>query len=282
METVDCIICGSEDAGALFAKASERGELFTLMKCSGCGLEYISPRPSLEEMKEYYGTGYFCKRTERGYDNYFSGKVRGEIERVFRMNLADLGFFPFEHGLQPDKRCLDIGCAAGYFVGYMKDRGWDSMGIDVSGECVDFAVSNGLHVINGNYLDVKFEKKFSLITLWASLEHLHRPDMFLEKIRDDLDDGGRLYLSTCRTGGMNFKSLFGKGWRFYNFPEHLYFFSMKTMGRLLSMKGFTMTGYRTYGSGIGSGRSLLKKGADFMAKEFYMGDMMIIGACKAG
>lgn len=282
-EKLSCIVCGSRDRKIMFTKQSGSGASFTLVKCKTCGLQYIFPRPSESQMEQYYGSSYFTTRTDRGYNNYFSSSLRKEIERVIALNLEDLKFFEFESRLASPKRSLDIGCAAGYFVNYLKSREWEASGIDVSGECVKFAKDSlNLDVTHGNYLDKSFKNKFNLVTLWATIEHLHHPESFLEKIREDMADDGLLYLSTCRTGILNFMFLFGKRWRYYNFPEHLYFFSFPALKKLLYQKGFEVIDYKTYGSGVGKAGSILKKTADFSAKNFYLGDMMLISARKTG
>ena len=250
-------------------------------KCSRCGLQFVSPRPDINEIGAYYGDSYFATRTDRGYDNYFSEETRREIERVARMNLADMDFFGFEGSLAGEKRVLDIGCAAGYFLSFMRDRGWDATGVDISPSCVEFAHGAGLSVYEDDYLEISFARPFDLITLWASIEHLHRPDLFLEKARDELKDGGRLFISTCRAGGANFMRLFGRVWRFYNFPEHLWFFSRPAMKKILEKNGFRIVRYATYGSGFGKPGSLPRKAADAMAKRLRMGDMMLVAAEKA-
>jgi 2-polyprenyl-3-methyl-5-hydroxy-6-metoxy-1,4-benzoquinol methylase len=178
-------------------------------------------------------------------------------------------------------RALDIGCAAGYFVSFLKNRGWNARGIDISPECVDAARSQGLDVVCGDYLAQNYDRAFDLITLWASIEHLHDPHLFLDRVRSQLADGGLLYISTCRTGGLNFMRLFGRNWRFYNFPEHLYFFSRSTMQKILVRTGFSMIQYRTYGSGLGEKGSLTRACADRAAKSLGLGDMMLVAARKA-
>ncbi|MBN2038417.1 MAG: class I SAM-dependent methyltransferase [Spirochaetes bacterium] len=275
-----CIICGSERQRFIFGKESGSGDVFNLVMCSGCGLMFLEEVPDEKEIEKYYTGIYFSKRTDRGYNNYFSGDVRDEIERVFKLNLEDLGFFDFEKSLNEKKRSLDIGCAAGYFVNYLKERGWESKGIDISRDCVQFAVDNRLNVEFGNYLEFNFSQKFDLITLWATIEHLHHPELVLEKAYADLKKGGMLYISTCRVGGINFMNLFGSSWRFFNFPEHIYFFSYRTLKTLLNKSGFTISGYKTYGSNVGVSGSFLRKFADYSAKKFYMGDMMIVAAEK--
>lgn len=280
-EGTACIACGSGAQAPLFSKKSEDGREYRIVRCSSCGLRFVSPRPREEETARYYGRRYFTTRTSRGYDDYFSPRLRGEIERVFALNLADLDFHRFESAVVPPRRSLDIGCAAGYFVNYMRSRGWQARGIDVSADCVRFASRRlKLPVARGNYLERPYAARFHLITLWATIEHMHRPDLVLEKAHEDLEENGMLFISTCRAGGLNFMRLFGEDWRFYNVPEHLYFFSRADMTRLLRRKGFEPRIYRTYGSGVSNPGSLLRKIADFSAKRFYLGDMMIMSARK--
>jgi 2-polyprenyl-3-methyl-5-hydroxy-6-metoxy-1,4-benzoquinol methylase len=281
MKTISsCIICGSKDNAVIFKKASGKGDEFTLVKCNNCGLKFLSQVPDEKEIAKYYQKTYFTKRTERGYDNYFSGKLKQEIERVFKLNLADLDFFNFESRLNNDRRSLDIGCAAGYFVNYLKERRWHSSGIDISESCVKFAKRSGLDVSQGDYLKINFSKKFDLITLWATIEHLHRPDLVLKNAYKDLNSNGMLYISTCRADGINFMKLYGKKWRFYNFPEHIYFFSHTTLKKLLKKSGFKIVNYKTYGSNFGKNGTFIRRVADFLAKKLFIGDMMIIAAKK--
>jgi 2-polyprenyl-3-methyl-5-hydroxy-6-metoxy-1,4-benzoquinol methylase len=276
-----CIICGSESFKRLFSKRSGFGEVFHLVRCRGCGLQSVYPMPSEDEIQKYYRADYFTRRTDRGYDNYFSEKMKREIERIIQLNLKDLNFYEHEKSIAGERRVLDIGCAAGYFVSFMRDRNWHAEGIDISRECVDYAREvMKQRVIQGNYLNVHFKERFHLITLWATIEHLHHPDRVLRKISNDLEDSGMLFLSTCRVGGINFMKFFGKKWRFYNFPEHLFFFSYETIKKLLEQNGLRLLDYITYGSGIGRSGNRLRRAADHLAKRLSIGDMMLISARK--
>ncbi len=280
-EKPHCILCGESRTVFRFSKPSGEGELFNLVSCARCGLRFVSPRPDESAIGRYYKDTYFTRRTDRGYDNYFSPEIRAEIERVMLLNLADLGFFEYERSLPAGRSSLDIGCAAGYFVNLMKSRGWDSYGIDIAESCTSFARDSlGLPVRSGNYLEERFGRQFDLITLWATVEHLHHPERVLEKAFSDLNKGGYLYLSTCRAGGINFMRLFGPSWRFYNFPEHLYYFSRRNITSLLSGIGFIPCRYRTYGSGFGRAGGRVRRIADYLAKHLYAGDMMILAARK--
>jgi SAM-dependent methyltransferase len=277
----ECIVCGSCTGEARFIKKGTDDAPFELVACAYCGLEFLHPRPNEEEIAHYYAGNYFLTRTDRGYDNYFSEDTRREIERVITLNLSALSFNSFEKTRTGRPRSLDIGCAAGYFVAHMRDRGWDAQGIDISEPCTSFAKRKlGLNVLNGNYLETVYLEKFDLITMWATIEHLHHPELVLDKARRDLRDDGMLVVSTCRQGGISFMRLFGNKWRFYNFPEHLFFFSLPNLKSMLRKRNFSIHRSFTYGSGFGTTKSVVRKIADFMARRLRMGDMMVVAAIK--
>jgi 2-polyprenyl-3-methyl-5-hydroxy-6-metoxy-1,4-benzoquinol methylase len=135
----------------------------------------VWPRPDSGTASELYEQAYFSQRTDRGYNDYFSENLRREITRVLTLNLHDTGFFQWEKKLGHDRSVLDIGCAAGYSVAFMAERGWRSSGIDVSKVCVAHARGTlNLDVTCGNYLMQHYEP-LDLITLWATIEHLDNP-----------------------------------------------------------------------------------------------------------
>ncbi|EMJ86071.1 methionine biosynthesis protein MetW-like protein [Leptospira kirschneri str. JB] len=236
-------------------------------------------------MASYYSEEYFLKRSDRGYDNYFSEGIRDEISRVFGLNLKDLDFQTWEKSLPSAKRCLDVGCAAGYFVDYMQSRGWDSYGIDIAQAPVKFAQDKlKLKVEQVDFLEWKSTDPFDLITLWASIEHLHKPKETLEKIYTHLKPGGRVILSTCRWGIL--AKLQGPSWRYLNVPEHLYYYSLPGIVKLCRSLGFEKKKHVTYGSGLTAKKnpSLLYKTLKYLAdptvKFLDQGDMMALCFAK--
>ena len=277
LEFTACVVCGSSLNTLKLTKKSRLGELFNLTSCNECGHKFVSPRPSEKSIAAYYQSDYFKVRDDRGYDNYFSEETKSEICRIFNLNLKDLNFKKFS---AKSHNSLDIGCAAGYFVEYMKNLGWNAHGIDLSSNCIDAGKLRNLNLLCADYLLTEYNVKFNLITMWVTIEHLHHPENFLKKIYLDLDDNGALYISTCCADGLGFMKLFGNKWRFYNFPEHLNFFSLKNIKKVLKQNGFKIKKTVIYGSGVGSGKSIIKKIADFIARHFRLGDMMLIHAVK--
>jgi 2-polyprenyl-3-methyl-5-hydroxy-6-metoxy-1,4-benzoquinol methylase len=284
MITIQCNQCKHDSFTHLFNKESSLNEVFSVVRCHRCGLVMVNPQPTFGEIAKYYSNEYFTKRTDRGYDNYYSEKIQKEISRVFQMNLSDLHFFEWEAGLPSSKSTMDIGCAAGYFVNFMKNRGWAATGIEIAQGPVEFARNVlSLDVIQSDFLqwDTESKTKFDLITLWASLEHLHQPKETLQKIYKHLKPGGgRLILSTCRYGILAI--LQGKSWRFMNVPEHLFYYSLSGIIQQCKEIGFQKISHITYGSGMTTKKDaglfyeVMKNYADTWVKFTDQGDMMAL------
>lgn len=255
-----------------------------------------------------YEASYFEKRTDRGYDNYFSGELKQQIRRVYEQNLDDLGFFDYEEACLGDAwflqhceeqagaetehrdyrpRALDAGCAAGYFVEFLQDRGWNSQGVELSRAAAKFGIDElGLNILIADFLTSKRlpKESYDLLTFWASIEHMHSPRGVFERCRELLKPGGRLILSTCRYGLL--ARWRGEDWRFMNVPEHLFFFSLNGIRKMAEDCGFRTVASVTYGSGFTTKKdaSLFYKAAkavaDPLVKRTDQGDMMALHFVK--
>ena len=287
-----CKICSAAGPNKLlFKKKSKFNEFFDIYRCGTCGSCFVHPQPDDENLSKYYEEDYFSKRTERGYDNYCSDAIRKEIERVFRLNLNDIRFDAWEKSYvrvaensHEPLRSLDVGCAAGYFVYYMRERGYDARGIEIGDDVAAFGREKlGLNIKTGNFLSMDVNEKFDVITSWASLEHMKDPGLFFTKASEILKPGGLLIISTCRYGF--FARLYGKKWRYFNVPEHLFFFSIRGLTQLVRNAEFMTWKRISYGSGLTAGLrkgkfyKLCKRVADKFVKKVNQGDMVVI-ACR--
>jgi 2-polyprenyl-3-methyl-5-hydroxy-6-metoxy-1,4-benzoquinol methylase len=284
-----CGICSSTHLEKLFSKDSKDHILYTIYSCKNCKIIQVAPLPEQEVLDQYYSNEYFTKRTDRGYDNYYSDSMRQELFRVWTMNLNDLNIELKQNAKPSDdsksilSRSIDIGCAAGYFVDYMKSLHWDSMGIEIAPDPVAFGRDKlGLNLVQDNFLswDKNSQNKFQLITLWASIEHMRDPLSILKKIKTHLTEDGIVILSTCRWGFLS-KYLKQK-WRFLNVPEHLFYFGMDEIIGLMKDLGFEYKSHTTYGSGFTSKKNasfsfrFTKAFMDWLVKRLDQGDMMAI------
>jgi hypothetical protein len=129
LETVACNLCGSERQTVVYSMPDRkffRDEFFYVVECEECGLGFVNPRPTIGEMQKYYPREYFEEpgRNRESFAKY--------LRRRFRAEAAFLS--ELENG-SGTKRLLDVGCANGDFPRFMKARGWDVEGVEISESC---------------------------------------------------------------------------------------------------------------------------------------------------
>jgi SAM-dependent methyltransferase len=196
--------------------------------------------PSAEEIAAFYDEGYFSGAPERrGYLDYVGERetfLRSFAEKLDKIETMLAGRRGAKGGSGARKRLLDVGTAAGWCVEAARDRGWDAWGVEVSGYAVEAARERGLNVVQGDSLAMFAGQKFDVITLWDALEHLLDPSATLAEARSLLAEDGLLVFSTGDVGHF-WSRLQGRQHRIYNPPQHLYYFTRKTMTRVAEKAG---------------------------------------------
>ena len=244
METVRCNLCGGESLSrVMLAKDVNHGTpgRFTLTRCRACGLVYLNPRPSSSEIGRYYPATY-GEHAAGTLPNSFS---IAESEIVTR-------YVPGPGNI------LDIGCAAGYFLRTMRERGWEVSGVEPDADAAARAGSvQGAVVKQGSLEPGQFASGgFDAITLWSVLEHLHDPLGTLRIAAELLKPGGYVFVGVPNFASIE-RLLFRGTWFGLDVPRHLYHFTPTTLARLLSKAGLRLVVLQ-HASGHDSFRSSLR------------------------
>ncbi|HEC35768.1 MAG TPA: class I SAM-dependent methyltransferase [Anaerolineae bacterium] len=236
METAGCLF-GHRDAHPVFAVAdrlSRTCETFQIMRCRECGLLFLSPRPTLAEIIQYY--------PYEEYRREFAPAVEDESSWLRRWNrrysLSKL--CRFIERARTGGRLLDVGCGTGNFLAQMRKRGgWEVYGLDINWEAIEYAQRRfHLRVCSGVLEEAQYPSAFfDVVTLWNVLEHLHNPRQTLREVRRILHPDGILALSVPNGGSLDAR-LFGPYWIGLDPPRHLYTFTRKTLEQLLVQTGF--------------------------------------------
>jgi 2-polyprenyl-3-methyl-5-hydroxy-6-metoxy-1,4-benzoquinol methylase len=227
---VPCNLCGGTDF-VPFCPENERG----LVQCQNCGLVFVSPRPEAHELYALYGETYFQNSDSGtvGYTNYVKDEVN--IRKTFQRRLRRLEQFVTRKGA-----ALDVGCAAGFFLAEANARGWQVEGLDVSTFAVNYTRDRfGFPVQQGSFTDLDFQRgHYALITLWDVIEHVPDPAAYIKRAAELLQSGGVIALATPDVDSLP-AHITGKRWVGYKLSEeHLYYFSPKTLTRMLNEAGF--------------------------------------------
>ena len=65
-ERVSCNLCGADDAPTLYVLRDYRFSIddidWPVVRCRNCGLAYVNPRPTIDEISRYYPEQYFAHR----------------------------------------------------------------------------------------------------------------------------------------------------------------------------------------------------------------------------
>ena len=80
-------------------------------------------------------------------------------------------------------------------------------------------------------------KKYDIITLWHSLEHIHNLSKALGDIYGVLDKKGHVLLLIPNIDAAE-KKFFNESWVAYDAPRHLYHFNQKSLSQLLCRYNF--------------------------------------------
>src|SRR5262249_12258743 len=125
------------------------------------------------------------------------------------------------------------------FLGRMHRRGWKATGLDCSWAAVQRVRDElGLEVLCGSLPHPALEPaSFDLVTMWHSLEHVHRPMEVLREAHRLLVPGGQLLVAVPNIDSLPFR-WFGHVWYGLDLPRHLTHFAPWTLYLMLHRAGF--------------------------------------------
>ena len=270
-ERVACALCGAREPRRHLACRAPGGTAFEFVRCRRCGLVYQDPRPVFEDLRRRYGPEYFAYELANE-ENFFG---------LMRLGLADIAFDRVTGGVTPPRTFLDVGCATGMLLQWVRGRGWEVQGVDVCRESAEYGRrTRGVPIHAGTLEEAAFaDGSFAVVHFSHLIEHLGDPRAFLREVRRVLRDDGWAVITTPNIAGLQAR-LFGARWR-SAIVDHLVLFSRTTLARLLAEEGFAVEREVTWGGlAAGSAPSWLKRPADRLAKRWGFGDVMLFLARK--
>jgi 2-polyprenyl-3-methyl-5-hydroxy-6-metoxy-1,4-benzoquinol methylase len=136
-------------------------------------------------------------------------------------------------------RLLEVGCAYGFFLdeakpyfSYRAGTEFSEAGAERARRIADRVYVGGLEEIP----DGAHGGQFDTIVLIHTIEHVYDPVALLRGLMKHLAPGGWLVVATPDMGGF-WRPLLGRLWPFWKSPEHVAFYSAKTLAALLVAAG---------------------------------------------
>lgn len=221
METVACNLCGSRDSDVVYRMPDHLyflDEWFSTVRCRSCGLGFVNPRPTREEIAKYYPSEFY--EIFEDPSEHHERRYAVEAEYV-------------ERAVPIAGRLLDVGCANGAFPRFMRARGWEVEGVEVSQTSrpiEDFLVHRRI------FPELPLPPgRFDAVTAWAVLEHTHDPMTYFRKAYEVLKPGGAFIFLVTNFNSTTSRSLFCE-----DPPRHLYFFTESTVREYLEKAGLML------------------------------------------
>ena len=234
MVVVDaCPLCSEPHHVSVFAEDG-----YEVRRCRACGMVWVSPRLDERGLVEIYAQDSYWRSEAprlRGYARYREDEQL--YLATFRLRLSRA----LRHG--PVRgRALDVGCAAGYCMRVLADRGFEVHGVEPSPAIAGYGRERfGFDTIHVGTLDTAplARASFDLITMWDVVEHVPDPLSLLETARSLLRPGGTLVLETQNVTSP-FARVLGSRWHHFKHAEHIYHFNPRTIEDLLGRAGFAV------------------------------------------
>lgn len=234
LQHAKCCLCnGSQSKEILLSKDYNWGipGLFRYVKCNRCGLIYEDPRPTPDKIMGLYPP--FYGTAVRNPSENPQSKINVPVHHIHRKIIER--FIP-----KTSRSIFDIGCGSGFFLEYMRRRGWRVSGIDPSAEHVIYANRYlGLQDVHKGRWPIDHEptNDVNVVSLFHVIEHLPSPIAALIAIDQILRPGGIVVMETPNVKSWPAK-VFGPRWVTLDAPRHLNLFSKRTLRYCLNKAGF--------------------------------------------
>jgi SAM-dependent methyltransferase len=218
-ETIDCPVCDGTSFQPLFEKECE-----PFVRCRGCGLVLINPRPVFGVIAETYDAAYS--------DGYIrkAAKKRARCQRWVRR---------LQGRHQARGRWLDVGCSAGFVVEAAAQAGFEAHGVELEAAAVDFGRRElGLSNLACGTLETQVypAAHFDVISMYDVIEHVPDLNATVAELQRILCPRGVIEIRTPDVGHWTTPRALDT-WREIKPSEHLYYFDRATLPRLFARHG---------------------------------------------
>lgn len=238
-----CRICSSGHLGEKPFGYLFKGKWLGAVECKDCGVIFIHPQPTAEEIVQMYSKEYF-------EGDFRCGHAGSYFDEETLHNLADRALIERIKHHKPSGDFLEVGCAGGAFLNAAREAGFRVKGVEYSDDAAGFARTRfGLDVVTGDIQRAGCPMNaFDVAFMGDVLEHLSNPVDTMKEIHRVLKPGGLIVIE-CPTQtntifsrvGFFIYSLLGRRATVRLPPYHLFEYRPASMKCLLRQCGFEVT-----------------------------------------
>lgn len=242
-KNVRCNICNSDNYTELFAEG--KAQIHRIVKCNVCGLIYANPQTdNVSGVEEMYEKSKELNDEEALRD--FTPEKNQYLKKQY-LQIKDYAKIIDFVECEKKGTFLEIGSYAGVFLNEVKKRGWDVVGLEPLEIPALYAERLGVKTIReyfGN--DTIPKNSIDVISSCHVIEHVPDPSSFIKNAHEVLTRSGKLILETPTYDSLLFRIL-GYRERSVRCDGHLFFFTKKTLTKLVEKNGFKVLKYEKVG-----------------------------------
>lgn len=186
---MECRICKangeSQDIRAEYVFGGSPEHKF--WECSDCGAIYLNPTLTKEEERHFYNKEFEKFMSTRVGDHRDWSNAEKHIQSNQDQVVRRWGFIK-EH-IEKGMNILEIGCSSGFMLDKFKDEGCDVVGVEPSGEFLEFIEKKGYEAYE-SLEELNKDKRFDIICHFFVFEHISNPFEFIDLQLELLADNG--------------------------------------------------------------------------------------------
>jgi 2-polyprenyl-3-methyl-5-hydroxy-6-metoxy-1,4-benzoquinol methylase len=202
---------------------SNTKEEFKIAACTQCGMRVTLPQPEEKEIHRYYKSANYISHKEKP-DSIIESLYVQARKFTLRWKISVIQSFTKERNL------LDYGCGSGDFIKHCISVGYNVSGYEPTKEAAEVASRKTGKPVFTDLTQIK--TKFSVITLWHVLEHVHRLNETLIFLKSVLQENGIIFIAVPNYNSHD-AATYKEHWAGYDVPRHLWHFDKTTMKSLL-------------------------------------------------
>lgn len=238
-QAVACCVCGATTTVPFADAPLAPGDV---VRCTNCSMVFVSPVTirglDLSPEQEDEADRLRSSSDLADLDGCWEMQFLACEEARTATNHDHLSLLQHLREYLPDRgRMLDFGAGWGQFTAVAADDGWDVVGIEPTpGRALYAREARGLDVRSTTLTDGMFpEDHFDAVVSLQVFEHLDDPAAELDRIVGVLRPGGILAVEVPSIASPLVR-LMGGSHRHFT-PDHFWFFSPETLGRMLRDHG---------------------------------------------
>jgi len=266
---VNCNSCGADDYEVLFEAG--KAQVNRIVKCNNCELIYANPQTDNVSAVE--------KNHLRSADNdqinpeKELAKFNPASHQYLRKQFLQLNDYSRILDFTDSKEkgvFLEVGSYAGIFLNEAKKRGWRVIGVEpLEIPALYSNVNFGIDPLRVYFDQVELkDNSVDVIVSCHVIEHVPDPSAFIRKASQLLKPGGNLILETPTYDSFTFKILRHRE-RSVRCDGHIYFFTKKSLSRLVEQSGFKVVKHEKVGRTLTLGRFLYNIGIITGKRELF-------------